>query len=180
MKHMDLPTPSAGPRMNADRLIYIGVAGTCIGLLGFGYFLQFGRGLEPCPLCILQRLAYFAIAAVAVVAAIHAGVGMWHRLYGAAIALCALTGGAVAARQVWLQHLPADRVPECGPGLDYMLDVFPLHEVLRKVLAGSGECAEAGWTFLTLSIAEWSLIFFALLAVSAVTHACRAAAPMPK
>ncbi|MBI2994985.1 MAG: disulfide bond formation protein B [Gammaproteobacteria bacterium] len=163
-------------RRSTDRLFYAGLAGICIGLLGFGYYLQYGRGLEPCPLCVLQRIAYLAITTIAIVAAVHAGAGLWRRLYGGVIALCALLGGAVAARQVWLQHLPADRVPECGPGLGYMLEVFPLNEVLAKVLTGSGECAEAGWTFLTLSIAEWSLLFFAALALCAVAYAFRPAA----
>jgi disulfide bond formation protein DsbB len=79
--------------------------------------------------------------------------------------IAAIAGAAVAARQVWLQHLPADLVPECGPGLNYMLHRFPLGETLQKVLSGSGECAQVNWTFLHLSIAEWSLICFVLFVV---------------
>lgn len=158
--------------MNLNRVFYAGLAGVCLALLGFGYYLQFALGLEPCPLCILQRLAYVAVALVAAVAAVHVGAGNWRRLYGTLITLCAFAGGGVAARQVWLQHLPPGQVPECGPGLDYMLEVFPWTDVLRKVLTGSGECAAPGWKFLTLSIAEWSLLCFIALAACAVVHAC--------
>ena len=77
-------------------------------------------------------------------------------------------GAAIATRHVWLQHLPKDRVPECGPGLEYMLNRFPLTQALEKIFRGSGECAEAGWTLLTLTIAEWSLVWFVLLAALAM------------
>ena len=156
--------------MNPHRVFHAGLAAACLGLLGFGYYLQFARGLEPCPLCILQRLAFAAVAAIAVIAALHGAPGIWRKVYGAMIAVTALAGGGVAARQVWLQHLPPEQVPECGPGLDYMLQVFPWTDVLRKVLTGSGECAEPGWRFLTLSIAEWSLLWFCGLAACAILH----------
>lgn len=149
------------------RSVYVSVATICAGLLGFGYYLQFFAGQEPCPLCIFQRLAYFAIAAVAAAGAIHGPAGLGLLGYGGGILLVSMAGAAVAGRQVWLQHLPADQVPECGPGLDYMLDVFPLSETVRMVFSGSGECAEVSWTFLTLSIAGWSLIWFVLFAAVA-------------
>ena len=76
------------------------------------------------------------------------------------LALAALAGAAVAARHVYLQNLPPDQVPECGPGLDYMLDVFPLGETLSMVFTGSGECAEVTWRFLGLSMPTWVLIWF--------------------
>src|SRR5690606_33616975 len=82
------------------------------------------------------------------------------------VSLVALTGGAISARQVWLQHLPADKVPECGPGLDYMLEAFPLSEALKMILSGSGECAEVDWTFLGFSIAEWSLLWFLIFFIA--------------
>jgi disulfide bond formation protein DsbB len=89
---------------------------------------------------------------------------------GLAIILAGL-GAAVAGRQVWLQHLPKDRVPACGPGLEYMLNKFPLGEVLSKVFMGSGECAEVGWRFLGLSVAGWSLVWFVLLCLLAIAIA---------
>ena len=154
----------------STRACYAVLAAGCIGLLGFGYYLQFFAGQEPCPLCIFQRVAYFIIACTGLVGAIHAPTGPGRLGYSGTVLFAAIIGAVIAGRQVWLQHLPADQVPECGPGLDYMLDVFPLSDALRMVFAGSGECAEVTWTFLSLSIAEWSLICFLLIAAAAIIH----------
>ena len=137
----------------------------CAGLLGYGYFLQYYQGLEPCPLCIFQRLAFMALGIVFLVAAVHNPRAWGARLYALLLLLAGAIGAALAGRQVWLQSLPPDQVPECGPGLNYMLDVFPLFEVIETVLRGSGDCAEVDWTFLSLSIAGWTLILFIALGV---------------
>jgi disulfide bond formation protein DsbB len=97
---------------------------------------------------------------VLLVAAIHGPIGWGNRIYGGLIMLIAGSGAAVAGRHVWLQSLPADQVPECGPTLDYILQVFPLSEALQLVLRGSGECAKVEWQFLGLSIPGWTLIAF--------------------
>ena len=81
-------------------------------------------------------------------------------IYKFLIIITAITGALIAGRQVWLQHLPPELVPECGPGLDYMLNVFPLSDAIKMILSGSGECAEVKWRFIGFSIAEWSLIMF--------------------
>jgi disulfide bond formation protein DsbB len=109
--------------------------------------------------------------AVFLIAAIHGPRRLGAYVYSGLLVVIALIGAAIAARHVWLQHLPADRVPACGPGLEYMLDRFPLSQALEKIFRGSGECAEAGWTLLGLSIAEWSLIWLVLLGVLAITIA---------
>jgi len=155
-------------RLLSRRQPFVLIALTCASLLSFGYYLQFYANQEPCPLCIFQRLAYITIVVIALIAAGHGA-----RLAGAAayyslITLIALIGATIAGRQTWLQHLPEDRVPECGPGLDFMLDTFPIGEAIRKVFQGSGECARVDWTFLGLSIAEWSLLCFVALALSSV------------
>jgi disulfide bond formation protein DsbB len=152
------------------RSFYSAVLLLCAGLLGIGYYLQFGKGLEPCPLCIFQRLCFMATGAIALIGAIHGPGALWRRIYNAGLIIAAGIGAGIASWQVWLQHLPADQVPECGPGLDYLLDVFPLTEALRMAFSGSGECAQVDWTFLSLSIAEWSLAWFAFIAVAAVLH----------
>ena len=140
----------------------------CAALLGFGYYLQYGpRGLDPCPLCLVQRGFFYAVGGVFLLAALH---GRGRALYGSLAALFAAGGFAVAARQVWLQHLPPEQVPACGPGLDFMLEVFPFTETLKMVFTGSGECAEVDWTFLGLSIAEWSLAWFVLFGIATVLH----------
>jgi disulfide bond formation protein DsbB len=157
------------PQMT-KRLFFLGIFIICATLLGFGYFLQFVKGLEPCPLCIFQRIAYIAIMMVAVIASIHGPSGLWTKLYSSLILVGAVVGAVIAGRQVWLQHMPADQVPACGPGLDFMLDVFPLTETLRMVFTGSGECAEVQWTFLSFSIAEWSLFWFVSFAIAALLY----------
>jgi disulfide bond formation protein DsbB len=145
------------------RWFYFLIFAVCLALLGFGLYLEHGMGLEPCPLCIFQRIAYITVAVIAFIALLHGFGGVSSRIYCGLIALAALGGAVIAGRQVWLQHLPADKVPACGPGLDYILDTFPLAKALKMVLGGSGECAEVQWQFLGFSIAEWSLICFLLL-----------------
>lgn len=146
----------------------------CAGLLAFAYYLEYVERQEPCPLCMLQRLAYIDMMIVFAVAAIHGPARRGAIVYSGLIFVLAAMGAAIAARQVWLQHLPPDKVPACGPGLEYMLERFPLAEALRKIFAGSGECAEAGWRFLGLSIAEWSLLWLVVLGIFAVYVALRA------
>ena len=150
------------------RLTFTAIFGACTALLAFGYYLQFVQGLEPCPLCIFQRVAYLVVAAVAGIAALHGPAVGGTRAYAGVIALASLIGGGIAARQTWLQHLPADRIPECGPGLEFMLEVYPLLEVIQRAFTASGECAEVQWRFLGLSIAEWSLLWFAALTIAAL------------
>lgn len=139
----------------------------CAAMIGFALYAQHGMGLDPCPLCILQRVAVIGLGAVLLVAFLHGPGNGGAKFYGALALLPALGGMGVAGRQVWLQHLPADEVPACGPGLDYMLDVFPLHEALAMVFEGSGECAETAWSFLGLSMAGWVFVLLAGLAVFA-------------
>ena len=140
----------------------------CAALVGFGYYLQFARGLEPCPLCILQRFAFMAFGLIGLIGAFLARSPAVTRLLAALGLVAAGLGAGVAGRQVWLQSLPADQVPACGPGLDYMVQNFPLQKTLSMVLRGSGECAENAWQFLGLGIAAWALVWFALLAALSV------------
>lgn len=156
-----------------SRMGYIAGAAICASLLGFGLYLQYVDGQDPCPLCIFQRVAFIALGLVFVTAALHGPRKAGAVGYAVAGGICALTGAGLAARHVWLQHLPADQVPACGPGLAYMLEQFPLMRMLEKVLSGSGECAEAGWKFLGLTIAGWSLVWFVLLGCFVVWLAWR-------
>jgi len=137
-------------------------------LLGFGYFLQYVQHLEPCPLCYVQRYFFYAVLIVCLVGAIHAPARVGALLYGIVAALFAAGGAAAASRQVWLQHLPADKVPQCGPDLQFMLKNFPLSETLSKLIEGSGDCAKVDWSFLGLSIAGWALVWFVVLALYAL------------
>lgn len=156
--------------LKSNRLFYAILLIISLSLLSFGYYLQFVEGLEPCPLCIFQRVAFISVILVALVGTLHGPRHVWNYVYSGLILVGAVTGAAIAGRQVWLQHLPADMVPECGPGLDFMLEVFPLGETIKMVFTGSGECAKVDWTFLGLSIAEWSLAWFILFAIASVLH----------
>jgi disulfide bond formation protein DsbB len=130
----------------------------CAGLLAYAYYAQFILHLEPCPLCIFQRLGVLAIAGVFTIAAAHDPVGWGRRVYAALLGLAALATIGVAARQLYIQSLPPDSVPACGASLDFMLKVFPLTDVLVKVLTGSGECAKVDWRLLGLAMPAWVLI----------------------
>jgi disulfide bond formation protein DsbB len=132
----------------------------CALLLAFGFYLQYGQGLEPCPLCLVQRGFFITVMVVCAAAALHAPGRRGTLVYGGLAALFAAGGAAVAGRQVWLQHLPPDKVPQCGPDLYFMMENFPLSRTLRTLISGTGECAAVDWTFLRLSIAEWSLVWF--------------------
>lgn len=137
----------------------------CVCMMGYALYTQHFLGLEPCPLCVLQRLAVIALGVLFLVAAIHAAGPVGRSLYAILLAVVALAGSGVAARHVWLQNLPSDQVPTCGPGLDFMLDTFRLTEVLEMVLSGSGECAEVKWSLFGLSMPAWTLIAFLCLGV---------------
>ncbi|MDT8407072.1 MAG: disulfide bond formation protein B [Methylococcales bacterium] len=141
----------------------LGAAG-CAGLLGMGAYFQFVDGLEPCPLCISQRLAILATGVVFLIAAVHHPRRTGRQRYAVLGALAALFGASISTRHVWLQHLPEDKIPECGPGLDYILANFPWWETVKLMLSGTGDCAEVNWTLLGLSMPAWTLIAFLLLA----------------
>ena len=141
------------------RVLYLALFATAIGLLGFGLYLQHVQGLEPCPMCIMQRYAFLVVALIALVAGLHGPTRAGSRTYAALIGLSALTGGGIAARQSWMQLYPPE-IPECGPGLEFMLESFPLGQALPMIFRGAGDCVAVDWTFLGLSIANWSLLTF--------------------
>ena len=146
--------------MYNSRKFFIVIFTICIGLLIFGLYLEHVHGLEACPLCIFQRIAYTVIIFIVLIGAIHNPRNLLQIIYKLLMVISSITGAAIAGRQIWLQHLPPELVPECGPGLDYMFNVFPFREALKMIFTGSGECAEVKWRFIGLSIAEWSLIMF--------------------
>lgn len=158
----------------SPRAAFTAGALACAGLLAFGYYLQYVQGLNPCPLCLVQRGFFYAVLAVCVAGAAHGPGRAGTVAYASLAALFGLGGTASAARQVWLQHLPKDKVPQCGPDLAFMLENFPLSTTLQRLVSGTGECAEVDWTFLGMSIAEWSLAWFLLFVVCGVALALRA------
>ncbi len=137
-----------------------------VALMATALYFQYGKGLEPCPLCIMQRIAVISAGLVLLIGAIHNPAAVGRRIYGALVVLAGGFGLAMAWRNVWLQHLPPDQVPSCGPGLSYMLETFPFHKALLMVFRGTGDCAVVDWTFLSFSIAEWMLLFFSAYIVA--------------
>ncbi len=150
------------------RIWFLLVAVACAALLGYGLYLQHVQFLDPCPLCILQRMAFMWIGAVALLAFIHDPASKGYRVYSGLVILGALGGSAIAGRHVWLQSLPPDQVPDCGMGLNYMLETMPFTEVLSEVFYGSGECAEISWAFLGLSMPGWTLFWYTGLAIATI------------
>jgi len=150
------------------RPAYLLGAAVCAGLMSWALWLQYGLGLDPCPLCSLQRMAVIAIGLVFLVAGIHNPKRLGAGIYAALTVVVGLFGAVTAMRHVWIQSLPKDEVPACGMGLNYMLETMPLADVLEKVFKGSGECAEAGWYFLGLAIPSWTLVFFIAMMVAAI------------
>lgn len=131
----------------------------CIFLLSGSAYFQIVMGMQPCPLCIVQRMMLVAIGFFLLLQLAIEDV-LIDRINGVLAFFSALIGAAAAGRQVWLEHLPADQVPACGASLDYMLKTLPLTETLRLLLEGSGDCAVVSWRFLSFSMAEWTLFFF--------------------
>lgn len=136
----------------------------CCGLIAAALFFQFQQGLDPCPLCISQRIMVVAVGLVLLLAAIHNPDVKGTRIYSVLGTLAALGGASVSARHVWLIHLPADEVPACGPGLEYMFQHLPLSDTLRAMVSGTGDCAKVDWTLLGLTMPAWVLLCFLGLA----------------
>ena len=164
-----------------QRPLFLGAFLICVALMATALTFQYVMKLEPCPLCIFQRIFVIALGGVMLVAAIHNPALMGRRVYGGLIVALGLLGMVVAGRHVWLQNLPADQVPECGPGLEYLLDAFPLMEAMSIVFRGSGECADVQWVFLGLTIPGWTLVIFTAFTLFGVLLvATRLAMPGPE
>ena len=152
------------------RLIYLAMFLACTGLIGFALYLQHVQGLEPCPMCILQRYAFIAVGVIALVAAIHNPALTGRRIYSGLLAAMAATGGGVAIRHVYLEHNPP-KLFDCGADLGFMLESFSLTEMFPMIFRGTSDCTKVPWRLFSLSIAEWSLICFAGLLVAAIVAA---------
>ncbi len=152
------------------RGLFFLMAAASVFLMLFALYLQHVLGEHPCPLCITQRIFVMVIGALALLAAIHNPAQLGRRAWSAAVLLAAIGGGIVAGRHVWIQHLPEDQVPACGPDLAYIFENFPLQKAIHLLFNGDGNCHEVGWTLLTLSIPEWTLIAFAGFAVAAIVQ----------
>ncbi|MDR3490493.1 MAG: disulfide bond formation protein B [Gammaproteobacteria bacterium] len=150
-------------RLPSPRSTYlIGFFGITV-LLALAMYLQIYEGLTPCPLCMLQRFMLIGLGALFFIGAVIKFNNIFHRLLAFANCVFAVLGMVLAGRQVWLQHLPPSTGGDCGASLDYMMQVLPLTEVIKKVFIGGAECSQVNWVLFQLSLAEWSLICFILL-----------------
>ncbi len=158
--------PPSSPFASRPRQILALIAAACVAMLAFGLYLQHVVGLEPCPMCIVQR---YALVAVAVAAALSATFRRRGALYGgtAVMGLLAAFGAFVAARQSWLQWNPPE-IMSCGRDFFGMIEAFPLRRAIPMIFRGSGDCSVIDWTFLGLSIANWSFLCFSAIALLAV------------
>lgn len=157
-----------GLALSYRQMQLLGAAACAVGLL-FALYLQHFQGFEPCPMCVFQRVAMLAAGLVFVLAAIHGPTTLGGQgVYLVLTMLAADAGALIAGRHVWLQSLPPDQVPACGPTLDYLLDVMPLAQVLSTVLRGDGNCAIIDAAWLGISLPAWTLIAFIGLSLWAV------------
>lgn len=145
----------------------------CAGLMAYALYAEHVLYLMPCPLCVFQRIAVIALGMVFLLAAIHNPGLSGRRVYALLAAAAAAAGIAVAGRHVWLQNLPPEEVPTCGPGFDFIMTTFPLSEALAMIFTGSGECADIDWQLLGLSMPAWVIIAVAALGAYALWNNLR-------
>jgi len=153
-----------------SRSLYLLISLACLAVLGAAFYLEFQVGLEPCSLCITQRVLLGAVALVALVVAVHSPGRVGWRIYSALALAVAIAGALSATRQIWLQSQPPMLSQGCHPGLEYMIQVWSPAEVWHALLLGTPECARINWTLFGLSLPEWSLLAFAGLALFALSQ----------
>lgn len=149
----------------SSRQTFALIAAGCLSLILIGMYMQYGMKLIPCALCITQRIFIIAVGVVALGAFLHHPQGFGQKIYAGLGVIFAVVGGSFSSRQLYLQSLPEDQVPACGPDIAYMFENFPLQEAFSLLLRGDGNCAEVSWTFLGISIPGWTLVAFAGLAI---------------
>jgi disulfide bond formation protein DsbB len=155
------------------RSVYLYLFIICSALLVTAAYLQYHQGLEPCPLCILQRLAILILGLLFMVNSLYIPSTRGQKIFGSIQFIVALMGASVAARHVYLQHLPANLVPACGPKLSLILKHLPLTEAVKTIFEGTGECAAVNWSFLGFSMPQWTLAFFMVFAIVIIWQALR-------
>ena len=133
-------------------------AAACFLLFGYALFAEHVQGYEPCPLCILQRLAVLGLGTAFLLAALHRPAGAFRHAYSLLCGAIGAAGGGVAIRHLWIQAQPEGAVPPCGASFDFIVENFGVITAVREALTASGECAEIDWSLLGLSMPAWVLI----------------------
>ncbi len=151
-----------------------GIGATLVaGLLAYALFTQYVQGLQPCNMCLLQRLAVAAVGVVFLLATIHHPRTWMARVYALLLGLCAAAGVALAARQVWMQAQPMGSLPSCGADVYTLFDLLPVHQVVLTVWNGGGECQAVTWSRWGLSMAGWVLLSLVALGLLGVFNNAR-------
>lgn len=135
----------------------------CIFLMLVAWYLQAYKGFKPCPLCVTQRFFILLMAVFFMIGALHQPKEIFRRCYYFICVVISLGGIAVAARHIWLQNLPPDRVPACGADINFILQNLPFIDAMKAIFAGSGECAKVNWHFLGMTIPELTMIAFIMM-----------------
>ena len=146
----------------------------CLGMMAYALYAEHYLLLAPCPLCVFQRMAVVALGIIFLVATLHYPSDWGRRVYAALLFAAAGFGVGVAGRHVWIQNLPADQVPACGAGYDYIMETLPIGEALSVIFTGSGECATIDWLFLGLTMPAWVLISVAAVGAAGLWNNLRA------
>ncbi len=161
------------PPLPSIRLTFLLLFLGCTSLILVGMYMEHLMDLEPCPLCITQRVFIISVGVIGLIGFIANFQGKARRVVASFGLLFAVAGGGFSTRQLWLQSLPEDQVPACGPGVSYLLDNFPLIDALSVLLRGDGNCAEVVWTLFGISIPGWTLMAFACMAVLSIWQILR-------
>jgi len=137
----------------------------CIALVAYALYTQYYQYLDPCNLCIFQRMAFIALGLVFLLAAMHNPKGFGNKVYGVLGLIAGGTGIAIAGRHVWLQQNPPEGIPSCGGDLNSLMEMFPFRKVVEIVFSGSGDCTTIDWQFLGLTMPAWSLVWLVALTI---------------
>jgi protein dithiol:quinone oxidoreductase len=141
----------------------------CFALLAYALYVQFQLFIDPCPLCVLQRVAFIALGIVFAIGALHGPTSArGRRIYGVLASIPAMVGVGIAGWHVWLQMQPPQAMASCGMGWEGMVQTLPLHQAVMRAFTGTGDCAEVDWVFLGLSMPTWTLFWFVGLAFGAL------------
>jgi disulfide bond formation protein DsbB len=155
-------------RIVAGRTGYFLGFAASFGLVAFALYIQTRDQLEPCPLCISQRIAFMVLGTAFLAAMLHNPAGLWRKLHGGLQFVIAAVGAGIAMRHIWIQTHPEEVMSECGAGFDYLFDRFPMQKAMQLIFQGTGECSAIDWKLLGFTIPELSLLAFILLGVYAI------------
>lgn len=144
----------------SNRMINLAIFLSCAALLATAYYFEYVLYMDPCPLCMMQRIAVLLVGLTGLAGCLLGGNLIARIISAVLMVLSGVLGIFVAGRHAWIQSLPADQVPTCGPSLEYMVGTLPWAEVLTVMLRGNGNCADSHWSFIGLSMPQWMLVWF--------------------